>query len=61
MSLPYTNPPPSNLTPLPSSQSIGMLSGFEIGYYNGKNFMIERFDDLMELARKVNPKNHNNT
>jgi hypothetical protein len=33
-----------------------MLSDFELGYYNGKNFIIERFVDLMELARKFNPK-----
>lgn len=28
---------------------IGMLKDFEIGYYNGKNYIIERFVDPMEL------------
>ncbi len=28
---------------------IGMLKDFEIGYYNGKNYIIERFIDPMEL------------
>lgn len=28
---------------------IGMLREFEIGYYNGKNYIIERFVDPMEL------------
>lgn len=28
---------------------IGMLQDFEIGYYNGKNYIIERFVDPMEL------------
>ena len=28
---------------------IGMLCDFEIGYYNGKNYIIKRFVDPMEL------------
>ena len=28
---------------------IGMLKDFEIGYYNGKNYIIERFVDPLEL------------